>query len=77
MMHKQNSVVKVFRGYDTTPTSNNVIMIRFVKKEWNNKSICYQNKKMCQLIIMTSQNGCKLDSSNQSKMWPLCYFSSR
>jgi hypothetical protein len=23
---------------------------------------------------MTSENGCKLDSSNQKEMWPLYYF---
>lgn len=31
MMHKQISVVEVVRGCDTTPTSNNDIMIRFVQ----------------------------------------------
>ncbi len=31
MIHKQNNLEKVIRGYDTTPTSNNDIVIRFVQ----------------------------------------------
>jgi hypothetical protein len=31
MIHKQNNLVKVVRRYDTTPTSNIDIVIRFVQ----------------------------------------------
>jgi len=31
MIHKQNNLVKVVRRYDTTPTNNNDIVIRFVQ----------------------------------------------
>jgi hypothetical protein len=31
MVHKQNNIVKVVKGYDTIPTSNNDIVIRFVQ----------------------------------------------
>ncbi len=71
MIHKQNNLVKVVRGYDTTPTSNNDIVIDLFKIQQEHLLSKHENMS---INYMTSENGCKLDSSNQKEMWPLYYF---
>ncbi len=54
MIHKQNNLVKVVRGYDTTPTSNNDIVIDLFKIQQEHLLSKHENMS---INSMTSENG--------------------